>query len=221
MQTRVSDGVWVSGHRGALHLGVLDGDIEHGWQATFATVEAEHLPAMVRALHEGGRFCQPLLHVDAFGSGALLGLRGRPAVLLGESEAVRLQLAAAGLLTARDVVAATCEVPTAVRSARGMLTVTDDLSIGEPLGIGRLHASAPGAVVLHVPTSAGPASVSLPGLAALVASSEALRDGRPLLVRVPGHDQRLRTVRLHARPALGASADAQWLLPGFQRRIRT
>lgn len=219
MRARVDSGVWAVAHGGDLHLGMLKGDIEHGWAGSFGTIPGSSLTTVAHRLNTGGFWSDGDMTLAAGADGALITLPDNVLLRLDHEAAARLQIVCS--LVAVDHQPATIPVvgPSAVTSTSRGLMVSEARGIGECLGLGAVDADRDGHVVVLVPTTAGPLSLRVPALPVLVAAAEAGRLGEHMEIQIDSGDGPGMQVVVSAEMAQQAAAEAQWLLPAFGRRF--
>ena len=218
MHARLDEGMWAVHRDGAVHLGILEGDLRAGWHARFGTIPAEDLGIVAAYLNTAGSWTNGRTRIRAAKGMACIHLADGPVRLLHQHAAARLQV----LCTIVDRGAALADPapaqPARVTPRRGGLAI-DVAVVGHPLADGAVTADPQGGVRMSVPTSAGPLELLLPALPLLVAAAEATNDDMALRLwgtDAVGADV---VVQVPADTARAAAAEAQWLLPGFARRF--
>lgn len=218
MHIRLTEGTWAMSHGADVHIGLLRGAIDRGWQASFATLPGRVLPAVVRRLNLDGIWTDGTVDVSVASGMARLVVEGRT-VLLDPRATARLQVFCTHVR--HELVRRQPDPgpPVRVATERAGLRVIDLTRAGEQVGATTMRPAAHGAVEMAVPTTTGPLRLSLPALPLLVAAAEADADRDTLVLRVPRVDAEALWLPLPAHEARQAAAEAQWLLPAFARRI--
>ncbi len=214
---RLSDGVWVLPDPDGPFLGILGGDIDHGWRSHVEQLDDRDRPAVVRALNLGHAFTTDQIAVRTDRRGVVLDLAGGHHAVLDDAAAARLQIICAGA-PRRAVPDRDGSRPLPVGSARGGLRVYDVPPLGLEPRVEAVVATGDAVVTVHVVSSSGPFVLPLPALPVLLAAAEAACDGTAMTLWLNDLGGAVSVVEVDAPAAQQAAADAQWLIPALRRQ---